>query len=214
MRATTVRARARAERTARIEQVALQLFRNRGFDQVTVEDICGRAGVSPATFYRHFGTKDAVVFSYRGAFDGALREAIDAVADLPEHARLIAVLQSFARFLESQRETVAARDAIVLGHSRLLQQTLTVQRDLEAVLAAGLARLRGLAQPDPTARLEAGIGMLVLRVAFRAGQESGAPLIATLHDALAAVRHVVCRPSPPGPHRTAADELQGNGVRT
>jgi AcrR family transcriptional regulator len=214
MRATTVRARARAERTARIEQAALQLFRTRGFDHVTVEDICGRAGVSPATFYRHFGTKDAVVFSYRGAFDGALREAIDAVADLPEHARLNAVLQTFARFLESQRETIAARDAIVLGHPRLLQQTLTVQRDLEAVLAAGLARLRGLAQPDPTARLEAGIGMLVLRVAFRAGQESGAPLITTLHDALAAVRHVVCRPSPPGPHRTAADELQGNGVRT
>jgi AcrR family transcriptional regulator len=165
--------------------------------------------VSPATFYRHFGTKDAVVFSYRSVFDGALREAIDAVADVPEHARLIAVLQTFARFLESQRETIAARDAIVLDHPRLLQQTLTVQRDLEAVLAAGLARLRGLAQPDPTARLEAGIGMLVLRLAFRAGQESGTPLVATLHDAVDAIRHVVCRPSPPGPHRTATDELHG-----
>ena len=205
----TGRARGRAERTARIEQVALELFRARGFDHVTVEDVCGRAGVSPATFYRHFGTKDAVVFSYRGAFDGALREAIDAAADLPEHARLIAVLQAFAGFLESQRETIAARDAIVLDHPRLLQQTLTVQRDLEAVLAAGLARLRGLAQPDSTARLEAGIGMLVLRVAFRAGHESGTPLIRTLDDALAAVRHVVCRPGPPDPHRAATGELHG-----
>jgi AcrR family transcriptional regulator len=207
MRATTARAQARAERTARIEQVALDLFRTRGFDHVTVEDICTRAEVSPATFYRHFGTKDAVIFSYRGDFDRALREAIDAVADLPGHVRLNAVLQTFATFLESQRETIAARDAIVLGHPRLLQQTLTVQRDLETVLAAGLAQLRDLPQPDPTARLEAGIGMLVLRVAFRAGQETGTPLTATLHDALAAVRHVVCQPDPPGPHRTAADEM-------
>jgi len=207
MRATTARAQARAERTAWIEQVALGLFRTRGFDRVTVEDICARAGVSPATFYRHFGTKDAVIFSYRGDFDRALREAIDAAADLPEHARLIAVLETFARFLESQRETIVARDAIVLGHPRLLQQTLTVQRDLESVLAAGLAELRGLPQPDSTARLEAGIGMLVLRVAFRTGQETGTLLTAALHDALAAVRHVVCRPDRPGPPRTAADEM-------
>ena len=207
MRATTGRARGRAERTARIEQVALELFRARGFDHVTVEDICGRAGVSPATFYRHFGTKDAVVFSYRGAFDGALREALNAVADLPERARLIAVLQTFAGFLETQREAIAARDAIVLGHPRLLQQTLTVQRDLEVVLAAGLARLRGSAQPDSTARLEAGIGMLVLRVAFRASQDSGASLIATLHDAWAAVAHVVCPRGPSSPHPSAAEEM-------
>jgi AcrR family transcriptional regulator len=152
MRATT-RVRARAERTAWIEQVALELFRSRGFDHVTVEDICARAGMSPATFYRHFGTKDEVVFSYRGDFDRALREAIDAVTDLPEHARLIAVLETFARYLESQREAIATRDSVVLGHPRLLQRTLTVQRDLEAVLAAGLAGLRGLPQPDPTARL-------------------------------------------------------------
>jgi len=203
----TGRARERAERTARIERVALELFRARGFDHVTVEDVCGRAGVSPATFYRHFGTKDAVVFSYRGAFDGALREAINAVADLPERARLIAVLQSFASFLESQRETIAARDAIVLGHPRLLQQTLTVQRDLEAALAAGLARLRGSARPDSTARLEAGIGVLVLRVAFRASQDTGASLIAALHEAWAAVAHVVWPPDPSGPHRCTADEL-------
>jgi AcrR family transcriptional regulator len=195
MHATT-RARARAERTAWIEQVALELFRSRGFDHVTVEDICARAGMSPATFYRHFGTKDEVVFSYRGDFDRALREAIDAVTDLPAHARLIAVLETFARYLESQREAIATRDSVVLGHPRLLQRTLTVQRDLEAVLAAGLAGLRGLPQPDPTARLEAGIGMLVLRVAFRASQEGQTSLTAALQDVLAGMRDIVCRPGP------------------
>jgi AcrR family transcriptional regulator len=199
MRATSVRTRSRAERTARIEQVALELFRSRGFDHVTVEDICSRAGVSPATFYRHFGAKDEVVLSYRGDFDRALREAIAAAGELPEHGRLTAVLEAFARFLQSQREAIAVRDAIVLGHPRLLQRTLTVQRDLETVLAAGLAGLRGLPRPDLPARLEAGIGMLVLRVAFRAAQEGGSSLPAAIQDVLAGLRDLVCRPVPSRP---------------
>jgi AcrR family transcriptional regulator len=213
MRATT-RARARAERTARIEQVALELFRTRGFDHVTVEDICARAGVSPATFYRHFGTKDEVVFAYRGDFDRALREAIGTVTDLPEHARLVAVLETFARFLESQRETITARDAIVLGHPRLLQRTLTVQRDLEVALAAGLAGLRGLSQPDHAARLEAGTGMLVLRLAFRASHEGQASLTAALPDVLAGVHDVVCRPGPVRPAPEGPRGAEGDGMPT
>jgi len=47
----------------------------------------------------------------------------------------------------------------------------------------------------------------VLRVAFRASQDTGASLIAALHEAWAAVAHVVWPPGPSGPHRCAADEL-------
>src|SRR3712207_7644572 len=57
----------REQRRARIEAAALELFRSRGFDHVTVEDVCAEAGVGPATFYRHFGTKEGVVFAYREA---------------------------------------------------------------------------------------------------------------------------------------------------
>src|SRR4051794_3070173 len=39
----------------RIEQTALRLFRDRGFDKVTIEEICRAASVAPATFYRQFG---------------------------------------------------------------------------------------------------------------------------------------------------------------
>jgi len=51
--------------------------------------------------------------------------------------------------------------------------------------------------------------MLVLRVAFRASQDSGASLIAALHDAWAAVTRVVCLPTPSSPHHSAADEPPG-----
>src|SRR3712207_8306889 len=94
----------REQRRARIEATALELFRTRGFDQVTVEDVCAAAGVAPATFYRYFGTKEEVVFAYQSGFVAALREALAASARVDEADRLSVVLGNFARFLESQQE--------------------------------------------------------------------------------------------------------------
>jgi AcrR family transcriptional regulator len=167
------RAGTREERRARIERTALRLFRERGFDRVTVEDVCAAAEVAPATFYRHFGTKEDVVLAYRGDFAAAMARAIEAGAAEPESTRLAVVVLDFATYLESQRDVLALRDAIVLGHPRLLQLTVAMQRDLEGVLAAGLARLRGLAEPGAPELLEAGVGMLVLRLAVRAWRSGG-----------------------------------------
>lgn len=44
-----------------IRHTALELFNTHGYDQVTVEQIADTAEISPMTFYRHFGTKEAVV---------------------------------------------------------------------------------------------------------------------------------------------------------
>ena len=52
----------RSERTqAQLQQTALRLFSERGFDEVTVEEIAATAGVSHMTFYRYFPTKESVV---------------------------------------------------------------------------------------------------------------------------------------------------------
>ena len=75
---TTVRARKSRETRQRLEETALRLFRSRGFDQVTVEDICREAHVGPATFYRHFGTKEDVLFAYRSEFTAAMVRAVAA----------------------------------------------------------------------------------------------------------------------------------------
>ncbi len=182
----------REQRRARIEKTALELFRTRGFDNVTVEDVCAEAGVAPATFYRHFGTKEEVVFAYREDFTAALGRALDVAAHVPDAERLPVVLGEFAAFLESQQDLLALRDQIVLGHPRLMQRTLTVQRDMEGALAAGLARLRGSSTPDPTALLEAGAGLLVLRVALRSWRaQGGGSLLTATQQALVRLREVV-----------------------
>jgi AcrR family transcriptional regulator len=60
------RDRKRLETRKGLAAVALELFAERGFDAVTVNDIADRADVDPSTFYRHFGSKEAVVFSDLG----------------------------------------------------------------------------------------------------------------------------------------------------
>jgi AcrR family transcriptional regulator len=173
MRTATGRARSRAQSHARIERTALELFRTNGFDRVTVEDVCAVAQVAPATFYRHFGSKDEVVFAYQADFTAVLGAAVGRTAELAERDRLPAILCDFAGFLESQRDLLAVRDEIVVGHPRLMQRTLAVQREFEAALAGGLAKLRGLSAPDAAALLEAGVGMVVLRVALRTWRAEG-----------------------------------------
>ncbi|SES76508.1 TetR/AcrR family transcriptional regulator [Geodermatophilus poikilotrophus] len=189
----------REQRRARIEKTALELFRTRGFDNVTVEDVCAEAGVAPATFYRHFGTKEEVVFAYREDFTAALGRALDVAAHVPDAERLPVVLGEFAAFLESQQDVLALRDQIVLGHPRLMQRTLTVQRDMESALATGLARLRGSSTPDPAALLQAGIGILVLRVAVRSWRAGGGgSLLTATQQAFGRLREVVAGLAPGG----------------
>ncbi|QVQ52460.1 TetR/AcrR family transcriptional regulator [Spiractinospora alimapuensis] len=57
--------RERKKRRTRVALIdaGLQLFDERGFEATTVADICAAADVAPATFYKHFPTKEDLVFA-------------------------------------------------------------------------------------------------------------------------------------------------------
>jgi AcrR family transcriptional regulator len=45
-----------------LQRIAVDLFAEHGFDNVKIADIAAAGGVSERTFYRHFPTKEAVLF--------------------------------------------------------------------------------------------------------------------------------------------------------
>ncbi|MGW1280999.1 TetR/AcrR family transcriptional regulator [Streptomyces tsukubensis] len=71
---------ARAAVRAELAQVAFDLFRQKGFAQVTVDDLASAAGVSRSTFLRYFGSKEEAVL---GAFDAQGEQLADALRARP-----------------------------------------------------------------------------------------------------------------------------------
>src|ERR1700721_1062165 len=46
----------------RLAQAAFELFNERGYEQTTIDDIAERAGLGRATFFRHYRSKEDVIF--------------------------------------------------------------------------------------------------------------------------------------------------------
>ena len=69
---------ARAAVRARVARTAFELFQQKGFDKVTVNDVAAAAGVSRSTFLRYFATKEDAVLAKLDEQGQDLTEALRA----------------------------------------------------------------------------------------------------------------------------------------
>jgi AcrR family transcriptional regulator len=72
-----------------LRRIALDLVAERGFSQVTIDDIAAAADVSPRTFFNYFPTKEAALFGASAGRLEALRDGI--VHDAPGESALAAL---------------------------------------------------------------------------------------------------------------------------
>ena len=56
-----LRERRRRQTSADIRGAAVRLARERGFDKVTIEEICAEAGISARTFFNYFPNKESAI---------------------------------------------------------------------------------------------------------------------------------------------------------
>src|SRR5271154_2734028 len=97
----------------RLEQAALELYGERGFEQTTVAEIAKRAGLTERTFFRHFADKREVLFA--GGTD--LQELlVSAVANAPATAtpmEAVAVaIEAAGTLLQGRREFSLRRQKV------------------------------------------------------------------------------------------------------
>jgi AcrR family transcriptional regulator len=148
----------------RLEQAALELFSERGYDQTTVAEIAARAGLTERTFFRHFSDKREVLFQ-----GGPIMQELmaDALAAAPPDATPLAAVETaitaLAPMFDERHERSRARQGLIDAHPELQEREVAKMVTLAATLADSL-RARGI--PDPEARLTADMGMAVFRVAF------------------------------------------------
>ena len=106
-----------------IRQAALDLFEDRSFGQVTVEDICERADVASSTFFRHFPTKEDVVLADLADRGVLLFAALDAQPDDLRPSELVA--SAVVDWTRSRMPAMTLRaEAILLTREHALQTHL------------------------------------------------------------------------------------------
>ena len=118
----------------RLETAALELYYQNGFEQTTVAEIAERAGLTERTFFRHFPTKEAVLFQ---DYETQLEWLAEALARRPASESLFdAVLASVAAFphdLEVVRQAATAR-AELISAERIASHLRVVQSSFADVL--------------------------------------------------------------------------------
>ena len=174
----------------RLEAAALELYVERGFDETTVAEIAGRAGLTERTFFRHFADKREVLFGGAALMNGALSAAVAAApTDVQPMDAVVEALASLAPLFHGRRELVLQRQ-VVIGLNRELRERELVKLEsmAETLTVALVARS---VDPDP-ARLAAQAGLAAFRLAFQrwVDDQAGSNLAALIRHCAAQLRAV------------------------
>ena len=175
----------------RLQEAALALYSERGFDQTTAAQIAERAGLTERTFFRHFADKREVLFGG----SAILKERIvSAVAAAPAtDGALDAVargLDAAAAMLgESRQDLARQRLAVVTANPELRERELAKLADYAHTIAETLEQ-RGVGEPQATLAAES--GMTVLRVAMQqwANADDDRGLAPIMREAISQLRAV------------------------
>jgi AcrR family transcriptional regulator len=140
----------------RLTGAAIELYRERGFDQTTVAEIAERAGLTERTFFRYFADKREVLFSGQDRLLGIYQATIAAgpASATPMELAEAAVLAVVPVF-EGLRDFGRQRYAIIAAHSELQERELLKRAAMAATMAAAL-RQREVAEPAASLAAEAG----------------------------------------------------------
>ena len=139
MSEVSLRARKKAATMHRVQEIAVGMFEDRGFDDVTVEQVAAAADVSPSTIYRYFGTKEGLALhdEHDDAMYGALADLL-ATHDVWTAADLALAALEQPHFVQDGELTLR-RTRLWATEPSLRVATVSVVNDLVDQLAPQIA---------------------------------------------------------------------------
>lgn len=164
------RSRKRLATREAISDVATRLFAERGFDQVTVDEIAAAADVGRKTVFNHFPRKEDMFFDRIEEFGDLLR---DALQERGSYGSSIEALRQFAHRLVADQSYYVNFSAVSRDWIETMVQSETLQARARAIrdetgrtLSRALAQAAGQAAADAAATLAASLLMATWTAAF------------------------------------------------
>ncbi|HEX2295697.1 MAG TPA: TetR family transcriptional regulator [Actinomycetota bacterium] len=194
----SVRDNKKARTRAALRAAALRLFREKGFERTTVDEIAIEAGVSRTTFFRYYPTKEAVVFDRGREIGEVFRRWI---AERPRHENPLEAFEGALLALARQavdpelaKESMALEE--LLERNPALRKRQAEHREEQIALAAQALADRDGRPVDMEHRLAASLGVVVSDYVREKWHESrgNADVEALLKEHFAAIRALTGAP--------------------
>lgn len=198
------RERKKAATRQALQEAALRLVAERGFDNVTVEDIAEAADVSKRTFFNYFSSKEQAVLGGDPGTPEAIRRALAArpAEESPLRA-LEAVLGGLAAEFAQSRPDWLARRKVIRSDPRLLAASVAAWGELERSLVEAVAQRLGLdPERDFYPALLVSASISAVRVATLRWRTSEGSLDALVTQAFRALGKGLAAPPEPESSRT------------
>lgn len=161
-----LRERKKLKTKAAIQQAAIRLFLDQGFDETTIEQIAAAAEISPSTFFNYFPSKEDVVFE--DELDPLILAAFDAqpAGTNPIRAIRTAMTSVMKNITPEQDALVRERLALMISTPSLRAAMLAQFADMVQQIAALVASRTGGSPDDFAVRNFAGALLGVMMSAF------------------------------------------------
>jgi len=184
--------------SGRLQQAALELFSERGFDATTVAEIAERAGLTKRTFFRYFADKREVLFAGSQIF---VQVVLDGIAEQDESiAPLDAVAAGFkasaTAIFEERRDAASRRQRIIDANPELEEREMIKRSSLAESIAVAL-RERGVGEPAAALVSWAGVSIFWVSFARWTDAANRTPLVELIDDGLEQLRAATARSASP-----------------
>ena len=177
----------RGDTRARVEQVALDLFARKGFEQVIIDDVAAAAGISRRTFFRYFGTKADAVWGDFAAHVHRLQRLLGQTDPAqPVLASVCAAYVEVNDYADADLPVLRERMQLILSEPALLAHSQVRYADIDRVVAEHVAARTGEAPTALVPRLVAVSTRAAATTAFEVWlADDTVPLTRALREAFA-----------------------------